>query len=179
MLTKKDAPTVSDLYFLCSDDVRRRIYFMVSTSHNAQIEVDDLSQETWIKAHRFYDRVPDDWNVRSWILRVAQNLTIDFLRKVKSRKFEEVEIINDLDADGMIVEDPADTLIRRDGIMAIYAQLSTVEVTAVHLHANGFNNRDIQKVMGRPENSGMKMTVSRSRRKFKRLYAESLEAQGD
>lgn len=174
MITKKDVPTVDALYHLFSADVRRRIYIMVSSSYNAAIEVDDLSQETWIKAHRFYARVPDDWNVRSWILRVAQNLTIDYLRKAKARKFEEVEIINDLDADGMLVEDPADTLIRRDSITAIYAQLTSVEMTAVHLHANGFSNRDIQKVMGRPENSGMKMTVSRSRRKFKRLYDEAL-----
>lgn len=175
MLTKKDAPTVDALYSYCADDVKRRIYFMVSSSHNAAIEVEDLSQETWIKVHRFYARVPDDWNVRSWVLRVAQNLTIDYLRKARSRKFEEVEIINDLDSDGMLVEDPADALIRRDSIHAIYAQLTTVEMTAVHLHANGFSNRDIQRYMGRPENSGMKMTVSRSRRKFKRLYDEAAQ----
>ena len=42
-----------------------------------------LTQETFIKAFRFYDTFERQANPRTWLFRIAHNLTIDFIRKQK------------------------------------------------------------------------------------------------
>ncbi|MBX3042431.1 MAG: sigma-70 family RNA polymerase sigma factor [Candidatus Kapabacteria bacterium] len=44
-------------------------------------DIDDLLQETYIKAYRAMDRYKSDFTFSAWIYRIASNTCIDFLRK--------------------------------------------------------------------------------------------------
>ena len=48
-------------------------------------EADDLSQETFIRAYRAYQALPEDANVRAWLFAIATNLFRNHLRSEKRR----------------------------------------------------------------------------------------------
>src|SRR5216683_1687752 len=50
-------------------------------SHDAQ----DLFQETFLRAHRAYAVLPADANLRAWLMRIAVNLTKNYVRDRRRR----------------------------------------------------------------------------------------------
>src|SRR5438874_7778423 len=49
--------------------------------HDAQ----DLFQETFLRAHRAYAALPADANLRAWLMRIAVNLTKNYVRDRRRR----------------------------------------------------------------------------------------------
>ena len=43
-------------------------------------DADDLVQETYLKAYRFWDKYEQGTNIRAWLFRIATNLAIDRIR---------------------------------------------------------------------------------------------------
>lgn len=70
---------ISEWYEQHSDSIFRYILLMVRDNQQAE----DLTQETFIKAFRYYDTFERKSNPKTWLFRIAHNLTIDFIRKQK------------------------------------------------------------------------------------------------
>lgn len=172
-LQKKDIPTVEMLYSIFHEEVHKRIYFLLSNYNNSLIDSDDLAQETWVKVTNSYNKVPDDWNVRSWVLRVAVNVVIDFMRK-KKRSCEEVTLIEEYDNE--IEESPESGFIHREQITSTYASMREADRFIVQLYAHGYSYDEIlqeaQKQQIKATRTGIKMYVSRSKRKFREAYEQ-------
>lgn len=78
-MTSERKREVSEWYQQHSDAIFRYILLMVRDNQQAE----DLTQETFIKAFRFYDTFERQANPKTWLFRIAHNLTIDFIRKQK------------------------------------------------------------------------------------------------
>lgn len=63
------------------DFIRLSIYWMVRTSI-----VDDLVQETYIKAWKNFNGFKNESSFKTWIYRIAMNTTYDYFKSVKSEK---------------------------------------------------------------------------------------------
>ncbi len=66
-------------YVETKDFVRTSIYWMIR-SH----QVDDLVQETYLKAWKNFKSFENKASFKTWIYRIAMNVTYDFLKKNKS-----------------------------------------------------------------------------------------------
>lgn len=70
---------ITEWYQQHGDSVFRYILLMVRDHQQAE----DLTQETFIKAFRSYDSFERKANPKTWLFRIAHNVTIDFIRKQK------------------------------------------------------------------------------------------------
>ena len=65
------------------------IYSLVKKMIKNDSDVEDLVQETFIKAYKALDKFKFNYSFSAWIYRIASNNTIDFLRK---RRFDTFSI---------------------------------------------------------------------------------------
>lgn len=63
-------------------------------------EVDDLSQEVFVRVFRSLDRFEFDSSLYSWIYRIAVNLCIDEIRKKKIRKLIPLDFLTEQKLEG-------------------------------------------------------------------------------
>lgn len=70
---------ITEWYQQHGDSIFRYILLMVRDHQQAE----DLTQETFIKAFRSYDSFERKANPKTWLFRIAHNVTIDFIRKQK------------------------------------------------------------------------------------------------
>ncbi|WP_203334052.1 RNA polymerase sigma factor [Planococcus beigongshangi] len=70
---------ISAWYEQHSGSIFRYILLMVRDDQQAE----DLTQETFIKAFNHYETFERKANPKTWLFRIAHNLTIDFIRKQK------------------------------------------------------------------------------------------------
>lgn len=73
-------------YYLTERDfVRNAIYWMVRSD-----VVDDLVQETFVKAWKNFRKFEENSRFRTWIYRIAMNVTYDYLKKNSSNELKEL-----------------------------------------------------------------------------------------
>lgn len=78
-----------ELYYLDSRDfVRASIYWMVRDQN-----IDDLVQETYLRAWKNFKGFQDRSTFRTWIYRIAMNVTYDFFNK--SKKVKSLDNLNE------------------------------------------------------------------------------------
>lgn len=66
-----------ELYFEYSDRIYSYIFLMVGEKETAE----DLTQETFVKMYRNLDQFEGDSKFSTWLISIARNCTIDYLRK--------------------------------------------------------------------------------------------------
>jgi RNA polymerase sigma-70 factor (ECF subfamily) len=47
----------------------------------SESDAEDVAQDTWLRAHRAFGRLPADANARAWLYRIATNRALTALRK--------------------------------------------------------------------------------------------------
>jgi len=55
-------------------------------------DAEDVGQDTWLRAHRAYGRLPPDANARAWLYRIATNRALTALRHRHRRTRATVEV---------------------------------------------------------------------------------------
>lgn len=91
VMTKENTLEDFERYYRDTKDfVRASIFWMIRSHH-----VDDLVQETYLKAWKSFSSFENKASFKTWIYRVAMNVTYDFLKKNQS----------DLNVDDYQVED--------------------------------------------------------------------------
>jgi RNA polymerase sigma-70 factor (ECF subfamily) len=76
-------------YEFLQNKYKNLIYSLVKKMIKNESDVDDLVQETFIKAYKALDKFKFNYSFSAWIYRIASNNTIDFLRK---RRFDTFSI---------------------------------------------------------------------------------------
>ena len=66
---------------------QQRVYWHVRKMVIDHDDADDLTQETFIKIHRYIDTFREDSQLFTWIYRIATNECLTFLSKKKKRFF--------------------------------------------------------------------------------------------
>lgn len=76
--TEKDF-AIRALYIMYSDSIFHFIERMIRDYHRAE----DLTQETFMKAFKSYDCFNHQSSVKTWLYKIARNISIDYIRKQK------------------------------------------------------------------------------------------------
>jgi RNA polymerase sigma-70 factor (ECF subfamily) len=76
--------SVSDLLELHGAEIHRHLRRLTLTAEDAA----DLHQETFLRAHRAWDRLPPEANHRAWLHRIAANVATDAYRRRAVRAVE-------------------------------------------------------------------------------------------
>lgn len=72
----------TDIVTLHQQLIYRYLLRFTGNVHDAQ----DLFQDTFLRAHRAYAALPADADVRAWLMRIAINLTKNYLRDRQCRR---------------------------------------------------------------------------------------------
>ncbi len=73
-------------------------------ARNAQ-DAEDLVQETYLKAYKYYDKFQEGTNFKAWLFKILKNTFINSYRKKQSRPFE---------SDFADIEDAFESQVRED-----------------------------------------------------------------
>jgi len=77
------------LYYDNADFIRSAIYWMVRNQN-----VDDIVQDTFLKAWNKFDSFQNQSSFRTWLYRIAMNTTYDHLRKNKVTLENEIDSVS-------------------------------------------------------------------------------------
>lgn len=136
---------------------------------------EDLTQETFIRAHKNLHRLGPPWKIRAWLCRLARNLYIDHYRQ---SPFAE-----SLDPDAPIASnepDPERALLAEelsDPVKAALNKLSPAHREALVLReVGGFPYNEIAEIMATSLDN-VKVLIHRARSHFKENYSVRLLAE--
>lgn len=100
--------------------------YLLRFTRNAQ-DAQDLFQDTFLRAHRAYAALPTDADVRAWLMRIAINLTKNYLRDRQRRRRVIVDATLDASSDG---KREAETSADTEGVM-ISREIAHTLLTAI------------------------------------------------
>jgi len=130
-----------EFYKITNKSVFTFVYSFVKRKDIAE----DLTQDTYIKVKRFIFSYKQNTNASAWLLQIAKNITLDYLKKYKSETnfdVSEIDIPSDKNSS------PELRLYLHD-LMNKY--LSEEERQIILLHdVHGYKNREISKFLNIP-----------------------------
>jgi RNA polymerase sigma-70 factor, ECF subfamily len=151
-------------------------------------EAEDLVQDTYLRAYRFFDKFQTGTNFKAWIFKILTNTFINKYRK-KARTPQQVQL--DKVAYGLENEEPAERVAEwagydeekydelfDDDITVALSQLSE-EFRMVVLLADieGFSYKEIAEIIGRPSGTVMSR-LFRGRRMLQRILEKYARREG-
>ena len=151
-------------------------------------EAEDLVQDTYLRAFRFFDKFQEGTNFKAWIFKILTNTFINKYRK-KARTPQQVQL--DKVAYGLENDEPAQRVgewsgfdeskyeeLFDDDITAALSQLSE-EFRMVVLLADieGFSYKEIAEIIGRPSGTVMSR-LFRGRRMLQRILEKYARREG-
>jgi RNA polymerase sigma-70 factor (ECF subfamily) len=68
----------------------------ISMTVKSQWISDDLTQETFIKAYKSIDSLEDISKIKSWLIRIAYNLCLDYFKTASKNKFDSLDSIEEV-----------------------------------------------------------------------------------
>ncbi|ADU28545.1 RNA polymerase, sigma-24 subunit, ECF subfamily [Evansella cellulosilytica DSM 2522] len=99
--------------------ISKYIYRMLRDYHQAE----DLTQETFIKAFRYFESFEEKSNPKTWLYSIAHNVTIDYLRKRRPLPQIEDEIMNTIDTRLL----PEEIVERNESVHILYNALENMK----------------------------------------------------
>lgn len=176
----QDQDAITQLYQMTKDNV----YFTIYSMEKKEDVVQDLLQDTYVKAFRSLSQLKEPAAFRSWIKRIAHNHTIDYLRKKKPALFTDMvsaESNEVLDfRDGRPDSYPETVIDQKETaslLKDILNSLSDEQRVAVSLHYyQQFSIKEIAEQLSVTENT-IKSRLNYARRHIEKKVRE-LERQG-
>ncbi len=148
-----------------AEKVHRQIFWMIKDHELAN----DLSQDCWIVVSKTIHRLSDPNKFGSWILRIAHNKTVDYLRKNKLKQTSLSEI-----KEGEQVsqsEDDQESLY--EGLKLGLSQLDENHKTVIRMHyLNSMTVIQISEVLKVPVGT-VKSRLFKAREKLKKIITQN------
>jgi RNA polymerase sigma-70 factor (ECF subfamily) len=170
-LKQRDASAMAELY----DKYGGLLYSVIVRAVANQATAEDLVQETFL---RIWNRIQtfdvERGRLEGWIVTIARNRAIDYLRSLRSQPGESSTTLEDLEHSGLFVtrETEADRLTRRKAVGAALDQLNDEQREVLELtHFQGLTQTEIAKRMQKP--LGTVKSLVRSALKALRASAEA------
>jgi RNA polymerase sigma-70 factor (ECF subfamily) len=127
----------------------------------------DLSQETFLRAWQHFDRVRTYERPAGWLLRIATNLALTYLKRRKAPVGAATALP---DEGGPAASDPAWRLAERESVAGILAALPERQRAALVLFdVYGLNGEELAGALGISV-AAAKMLLARARAQFRALY---------
>lgn len=156
---------IEELYLRHGKALLNYMYRMLSGRQDAEEAV----QDTFAKAYRAYDRLPDDANVRAWLYRIATNTAYDKLRR---RKLIQWLPLQDNDRGKTALDRPEEVAVtRRDVRAALDALPPTHRAPLVLYTIEGYTTEQIAQMLGISQ-SAVKKRLVRARVRFREVYGD-------
>ena len=142
-------------------------------------EADDLTQETFLRAHRHWQRLRDPAAVESWLYQIATHVSIDRMRqRAKAAERQVNEPVEELPIADPVHPSPL-TVIQQDEmstcVQAYVAKLSDTYKAVLLLHdADGLTAEEIARLLQLPLTT-VKMRLHRARRQLQVALRQACE----
>ncbi len=85
----------SDYYYVV-EQYQSVVRGFVSMTVKNQWVADDLTQETFIKAYKSINSLKDISKIKSWLIRIAYNLCLDYFKTASKNKFDSWDSIEEV-----------------------------------------------------------------------------------
>lgn len=151
---------------------KKLIYSVVYNMINDKQEVNDISQEVFIRIYKSLDRYNPEYKFSTWAVKIATNLCLDIFRK---KKVDSVSIDEMIDVSSS-VDTPETKYIKKEKSEMIKKAVADLpdkyRVPILLFHQNGLSYEEITGILNEP------MTIVKNRLYRARLMLrEKLEAQ--
>lgn len=83
-------------YFVIIEQYHNVVHRFINMTVKNQWVADDLTQETFIKAHKKLDSLEDVGKIKSWLIRIAYNLCLDHFKTAAKNKFDSLDSIEEV-----------------------------------------------------------------------------------
>jgi RNA polymerase sigma-70 factor (ECF subfamily) len=134
-----------------------------------QAAAEDVTQETFLRVHRFSGAVPDEKEALSWLYRISTNLCLNAIRDGKIRP---VLVADPPERAGPC---PDESLANRNLVVRLIGRVSpNVQLTAWLHHIDGMPQGEIADLLGISRRSVAKRLAQFTRRSRKVLRMEGL-----
>jgi RNA polymerase sigma-70 factor (ECF subfamily) len=149
-LKQRDTSAMAELY----DKYGGLLYSVILRSVNNQATAEDLVQETFL---RIWNRIQtfdtERGRLEGWIVTIARNRAIDYLRSLRSQPGECSTTLEDLEHSSLFVtrETEADRLTRRNAVGRALERLSEEQREVLELtHFQGLTQTEIAEKLHKP-----------------------------
>jgi RNA polymerase sigma factor (sigma-70 family) len=151
---------------------KKLIYSVVYNMISDKQEVNDISQEVFIRIYKSLNRYNPEYKFSTWTVKIATNLCLDTLRK---KKFDSVSIDEMIDVSSS-VDTPEGKYIKKEKSERIRKAIAELpdkyRVPILLFHQNGLSYEEITGILNEP------MTIVKNRLYRARLMLrEKLELQ--
>ncbi|UCZ52357.1 RNA polymerase sigma factor [Bacillus shivajii] len=154
-------------YFLHSDEIYSYIRLLVKDEKLAE----DLTQETFVKAYEGFHQFRHEAKPTTWLIRIARNVTIDYLRKKKPLLYFSLEVGLHFQSQSNVES----SVVNDEQVQELYEKISRLKRSyrevimlrkihelSIHETANILNWSE----------SKVKMTLHRALKKLQEQYGE-------
>lgn len=157
--------SVESLYQEHQHAILSHLYRLVNNREVAE----DLCQETFLKAMRFWQQRKPDGNPSAWLYRIATNTAYDYLRRRRRIQFSSL-YDDDFSLDNTLtVENELD---EAEPVHNALLQLPSMYRVPLVMHScNGHTTQEIADALG-CSNSAIKTRLFRARERFRQVYRD-------
>jgi RNA polymerase sigma-70 factor, ECF subfamily len=128
---------------------------------------EDLCQETFLKAMRFWHQRKEEASPSAWLYRIATNTAYDYLRRRRRIQFSSIYEGEPLACDGPAMEMLLD---EAEPVRVALLQLPSIYRVPLVMHScDGHSTQEIADALG-CTNSAVKTRLFRARERFRQLY---------
>jgi RNA polymerase sigma-70 factor, ECF subfamily len=149
-LKLRDADAMAELY----DKYGGLLYSVILRSVSNPATAEDLVQETFLRIwNRIHTFDVERGRLEGWIVTIARNRAIDYLRSLRSQPGEATATLEDLEHSGLFVtrETEADRLTRRKSVGAALDSLNEGQREVLELtHFQGLTQTEIAERLNKP-----------------------------
>jgi RNA polymerase sigma-70 factor (ECF subfamily) len=176
-MARNDAPTAWD-FSSAALPYRDQLFKTALRMTRSVEESEDLLQETYLKAYKYYDRFQEGTNLKAWLFRIMKNSFINNYRRKKQRPphlefdelqegFEEAEVEAkagvEIDPESGVLDQEVDHEIR-DALLALPHDY---KMAVMMVDLQGFSYQEVADMFGVPVGTVMSR-LYRGRKKLER-----------
>jgi RNA polymerase sigma-70 factor (ECF subfamily) len=158
----------------------RRLMRVIGRFITRKEEIEDLTQETFLRVFERLDQFDASRRFGPWLFRIGVNLTLDYLRRRKRRVrwslFSESPLEKNPDP---AVADPRAEIDTRQEVRAVLAQIPENYRTVLILRdLENFSTSEIAAILDRKE-ATIRWRLAEARSRFQKLWAKRQELNPD
>jgi RNA polymerase sigma-70 factor (ECF subfamily) len=164
-----DAEAFGKIYDSHVNRVYRHIYYRV----NSIVDAEDLTQQVFMKAWDAISRYKKTTSpFLAWLIRISNNLVVDFYRSYKTREYLEYDNLADESAEAPV--DMAEAHSNRELIYRAIPDLSNEQQQVIVMRfIDGFTYPEIAATLGKSEGA-VRVILHRSLTKLKKILEKEM-----
>jgi RNA polymerase sigma factor (sigma-70 family) len=139
-----------DIFSELVNRYKKLIYSVVYNMINDKQEVNDISQEVFVRIYKALDRYNPEYKFSTWSVKIATNYCLDVLRKKKA-EFVPIDDMTDISSDA---DTPEATYIKKERKFLIHKALLELpdkyRIPIVLYHQNGLSYEEMSEVLNEP-----------------------------